>query len=88
VTGSGGAIALDNRDAWDAVLARLPHAFGHTWENCSAMQRTTGHPTMLYHYRSAAAELACPFSVREFEGRQDIYTPYGFSGFVGRGDSS
>jgi hypothetical protein len=30
--------------------------------------------------------VVCPFSVREYAGREDLVTPYGFSGFVGAGD--
>jgi hypothetical protein len=84
----GEAIPLDDKAAWDAALAGLPHAFAHTWDSCHAMRQTTGHATFLWHYRSASAECACPFSIRTFAGREDVYTPYGFSGFCGAGDSA
>lgn len=84
----GLAIGLAERPHWDEALSRVPHAFGHTWDSCNAMAATSGHPTFLFHYRSSSAEYVCPYSVRSFEGRDDIYTPYGFSGFTGVGDAA
>lgn len=86
IAGSGEVISLDERVAWEGILAGVPHAFGHTWESCHAMQQTTGYSTHLWHYRSRSAECVCPFAVRSFDGHEDIVTPYGFSGFAGTGE--
>lgn len=64
------------------------HAFGHTWENCYAMQLTTGFKTFLFKYETENVKIVCPISERKFENYTDIVTPYGFSGFSGNGDDS
>jgi hypothetical protein len=79
-------IPLDSRSAWTSALVGIPHAFAHTWENCRAMQLTTGLPTYLYCFEDSSARIVCPITEREWEGAVDICTPYGFSGFVGTAD--
>ncbi len=81
-------IPLADRHAWETALADVPHAYAHTWENCHAMWLTTSAPTFLYSWRSEVARVACAFSERSFQEQTDIYTPYGFGGFVGVGDWS
>ena len=65
----------------------IPHAFGHTWENCYAMSLTTRHRTFLYHFETNGARIICPIAERRYAGQVDIVTPYGFSGFAGVGQS-
>ena len=79
-------IELDSRDEWTAALRDIPHAFAHTWESCRAMQATTGYRTFLYCFRSPAAMVLCPLAERSFGSHVDVVTPYGFSGFTGRGE--
>jgi hypothetical protein len=76
-------ISLAAPARWRAALQGLPHAFGHTWENCYAMQLTTGCPTHLYLWQRGTAKLVCPLAERVGQGFTDVVTPYGFSGFVG-----
>ena len=76
-------IPLAEPARWRAALQNVPHAFGHTWENCYAMQLTTGYPTYLYVWQSGEAKVVCPLAERVFQGTTDVVTPYGFSGFVG-----
>ena len=76
-------IPLDRPAAWQAALDGIPHAFGHTWENCYSMHLTTGHNTFLYLLEFNNIRIVCPIAERSFEGHIDIVTPYGFSGFVG-----
>jgi len=75
-------IPLSNRKAWTTALQNVPHAFGHTWESCYAMNLTTGLDTYLYHLEDNEVHIVCPISEREYKGYIDIFTPYGFSGFI------
>jgi hypothetical protein len=79
-------IPLADRARWEAAVARVPHALGHTWEYCDALARTSGLPTYLAVVRSDGGTLACPVAEREHDGAIDAVTPYGFSGFTGIGD--
>ena len=76
-------IPLSEPARWQAALHDVPHAFGHTWENCQAMHLTTGYPTFLYVWQSGEAKVICPLAERTYQGCTDVVTPYGFSGFVG-----
>jgi hypothetical protein len=78
-------IPLDHAAEWKAALHDIPHAFGHTWESCRAMQLSTGMDTYLYRFRGGSSTIVCPIAERVFLGQTDIVTPYGFSGFVGNG---
>lgn len=78
-------IPLADRHSWETALAGVPHAYAHTWENCHAMWLTTAAPTFLYSWRAAEGRAVCALSERSFQGHTDIYTPYGFGGFVGTG---
>lgn len=81
-------IPLEGREQWTAALDGIPHAFGHTWESCHAMALTTGLPTYLYVWEHGSGRAVCPLSERTFAGATDVFTPYGFSGFVRTGDTT
>ena len=76
-------IPLEGQSAWRDALEEIPHAFGHTWENCYAMSLSTGYNTYLYTFEADGVRIVCPIAERSFRGHIDILTPYGFSGFVG-----
>jgi hypothetical protein len=78
-------IPLESRKEWREALVGIPHGFAHTWENCYAMWLTTRHRTFLYCLESGAARVVCPLSERSYCGHVDIYTPSGYSGFLGAG---
>lgn len=78
-------IPLNRADEWRAALRGVPHAFGHTWESCRAMQLSTRMTTHLYRFRCGDTTIVCPLAERVFRGETDVVTPYGFSGFVGVG---
>ena len=78
----------DAQAAWERALEGLPHAFAHTWTSCAAMARTTGASTWLYTWESGDARAVCPIAERSYGGAVDVCTPYGFSGFTGRGNWS
>jgi hypothetical protein len=80
------SILIDSPSLWRETLEGVEHAFAHTWENCYAMQLSTGHKTYLYCFEADDVRIVCPISEREFDGHIDIVTPYGFSGFVGNGE--
>jgi hypothetical protein len=75
-------ISLDNPSEWKDALKGIKHVFAHTWENCYAMYLTTGLPTYLYSIDIEESQIVCPISERSFENYTDIFTPYGFSGFI------
>jgi hypothetical protein len=78
-------ISLESPDEWKQALKGIKHSFGHTWENCYAMQLTTGFMTYLYCFENEHVRIVCPIAEREYEGYIDIVKPSGFSGFVGQG---
>lgn len=78
-------IGLDERERWRSALAGVPHGFGHTWESCHAFSLTTRLPTHLYVFDCPEGRLVCPLIMRRFQGEADVATPFGFSGFAGRG---
>jgi hypothetical protein len=80
------SISIDCPKAWRDALTGIKHAWGHTWENCQAMQLTTGFKTSLYCFRDKAIRIVCPIMERRVDQFRDLATPYGFSGFVGNGD--
>jgi hypothetical protein len=76
-------IPLCEENEWKSVLANVPHAFGHTFENCRAMQLAHGMETYLYHFSDQDVHIVCPIAERTYKGTADIVTPNGFSGFAG-----
>ncbi len=79
-------IPLDAAQAWDRALEGIPHGFAHTRASCLAMMRTSGLPTFLYEFAAEGVRIVCPLSERPINGRTDVVTPYGFSGFAGTAD--
>jgi hypothetical protein len=79
-------IPLEAAQKWREALHGIAHTFGHTWENCYAMNLTTGLKTYLYCFEKENIRMVCPISEREFNGYVDIVKPFGFSGFVGNGE--
>lgn len=78
-------IRLDSRTDWTAALAGIPHTFAHTWDYCAAMGASAGGAVLLYVVETDTGRVVCPVQERSFGRAIDIVTPYGFSGFVGRG---
>lgn len=85
MSADGDLIPMADRKSWQEALAKVDHAFGHTWDSCHAMQLTTGFSTYLYRYCARDTYFVCPIAERTYRGETDIVTPYGFSGFAGRG---
>jgi hypothetical protein len=78
-------IGLDEPDRWRSALAGIAHGFGHTWDSCHAFSLTTHLPTYLYLAECPQGRVVCPLIERRFLGEADVATPFGFSGFAGRG---
>ena len=78
-------VGLGDPDRWRAALQGIPHSFAHTWESCHAHHLTTGYDTSLLCVSADGARVACPIAERPVDGRADVVTPYGFSGFSGTG---
>lgn len=79
-------ISIESPTEWNGALNGIKHSFGHTWENCYAMQLTTGLKTYLYCCESENGQIVCPITEREYYGYIDILKPFGFCGFVGNGE--
>ncbi|MEO8209856.1 MAG: hypothetical protein ABI840_04815 [bacterium] len=79
-------ISLESPSQWKEALKGIKHSFAHTWENCYAMNLTTGYNTYLYCFEKDNIKILCPIAEREYKGYKDIVTPYGFSGFIGNED--
>jgi len=50
------------------------------------MSLTTGGTTFLYVHESERGRILCALGERSYQGHPDLFTPYGFGGFVGDGD--
>ena len=61
-------IPLDSPAMWKQALDGIKHSFGHTWENCYAMQLTTGFKTYLYCFESEHGRVVCPIAERDYRG--------------------
>ncbi len=81
-------ISLESPLEWKEALKGIRHSFAHTWENCYAMNLTTGYNTYLYCFIKDNIKILCPVAERKYEGYTDIVTPYGISGFTGSEDFS
>ena len=79
-------IQLEFPEDWKAALSGIQHTFGHTWENCNAMNLTTGLRTYLYSFEKGGIRIICPIAERAFNGYVDVVKPFGFSGFAGNGE--
>ncbi|HEV8152995.1 MAG TPA: hypothetical protein VGP78_08685 [Solirubrobacteraceae bacterium] len=78
-------VGLGEPGRWREALRGIPHGFAHTWESCHAHHLTTGHETFLLCIAADGVRVACPVAERPLDGRADVVTPYGFSGFSGTG---
>jgi hypothetical protein len=83
-------IGIDQPSAWRKALEGLPHGYWHTWEACNAVAVGTGLRVFLYSHEdvASASRAVVPFAERNFGEYTDIFTPIGFSGFIGTGDLS
>ena len=81
-------IEKEDEAEWNAVLSGLPHAIAHTHAFATCMARSAGSNVFLFVAEHTHGRAACVMSERFFQGQPDIYTPYGFGGFVGIGDLS
>lgn len=81
-------ISLKSPSEWKDALKGIRHSFAHTWENCNAMNLTTGYNTYLYCFEKDNIKILCPIAEREYKDYKDIVTPYGFSGFIGNEEYS
>ena len=79
-------IPIDAEREWSSALAGLPHSIVHTWEYCSAIQRSSGQPTFLYCHERQGSRVVCPIAERAYSGLPDVVTPYGIGGFTGATD--
>jgi len=87
-------ISINEAEAWREALTGIPHAFAHTWEYVKAWSLSfdssiagQAEPAVwLYVFQQAGVRRVCPLAERVWNGRRDIVTPYGFSGFAGNRD--
>lgn len=74
-------VPVRDRAGWTAALDRLPHAIAHT----AAYNAALGD-THLFVAEGPHGRAVCPLARRTRGDAIDVFTPYGFSGFVGEGD--
>ncbi len=74
-------VPVTDPDAWTAAIADLPHAIAHT----AAYNAPLGD-VVLFVAEHSNGRAVCPLARRTRGDAVDVYTPYGFSGFVGDGD--
>lgn len=79
-------ISIESPAEWNKALNGISHSFGHTWENCYAMQLSTGFKTYLYYLETESGRMVCPINERVHGGYIDILKPFGFCGFIGEGE--
>jgi hypothetical protein len=77
---------LGDKLKWDAALAGIPHAFGHSWEGATFVSQATGWPVCLWRFVQGATRVALPLIVRRYQGEPDVTIPSGFSGFACSGN--
>lgn len=82
-------IGTDHPALWSQALQGLPHGYWHTVEACKALEEGTGLPVYLYACEeSGGSRSACLFAERRWGDHVDVFTPGGFSGFIGNGDTA
>lgn len=79
-------IDISDPIGWRAALENLPHSIAHTHGFASCMARISNRKTNLFIAEGSEGKAVCPIAERSFRGQMDVYTPYGFGGFVGIGD--
>jgi hypothetical protein len=89
-------ISINDAPRWRNALTGIPHALAHTWDYVKAWSLSYGsiiggqdeQAVWLYVFEQAGARRVCPLAERVWNGRRDIVTPYGFSGFAGQGEGA
>jgi hypothetical protein len=82
-------IGTDNPEKWDQALDGINHAFAHTWEYSSNLEKSTGSGIYLFVAKNNYSKLIVPFSIREKEPSfRDIFSPYGYGGIIYQGPES
>ena len=85
MSAASGSVGLDDRAGWEQRLARVPHAFFHTWDYCRALAADSGAPISLWWHADGDELACCPIAERRFGDAVDLVTPLGFSGFTTSG---
>ena len=77
---------VEDAGEWDDIIERLPHAVAHRFSYQQALLGGRRSGGRLLVVESASVRVVCPVAVRSWAGYDDLYTPYGFGGFVGNAD--
>ena len=77
-------INFESEQEWKRILKNLNHSYFHSWEYASIIQLNTNVSNVsLLILDFDGVYGITTFTIREkIEGYKDIYTPYGFGGFV------
>jgi hypothetical protein len=80
-------IGLDQPVDWEIALRDVPHSYWHTWRANHAMAVGNGQNCFLFVHEDheSGSKAVCAFAQRSWQGRTDIFTPQGFTGFASRG---
>lgn len=79
-------VPLEDREEWNRQLKNISYAPAHTWIYNKAIALSSKLETFLYCASTTIFKAVCPIAVREKLGQRDIVTPYGFGGFISRGN--
>lgn len=81
-------VPLDDPDGWNDALQGLRHAPAHTHAHAFAFAASSPDETFLYVGcdDDGTPAVVCPLAVRGEPHEQDVYTPFGFSGFASAAD--
>ena len=77
---------IDDESTWDRFIDAVPHAVAHRYGYQRALGGMSGPPPALLVVEDRAMCVASPVLTRKWADTEDIYTPYGFSGFIGQGE--
>ena len=78
-----GVRVVEERDEWTRLVAGHSHAVAHRFGYQQAVAIASGVTPHLLVVEGPAGRSVCPVAVRSWQGYEDVYTPYGFAGFVG-----
>ncbi len=81
-------ISGHDAEGWAAALDGLAHGIAHTHRFATLMGHNQEASVHLFVAENANGKAVCPIAERAFDGARDVYSPYGFGGFVGAGDLS
>jgi hypothetical protein len=81
-------VSVEDREAWYATVEGIGHSYWQRWEPSWAFHCRSGAPVFLCRVDEpeSGTHAMCTFAQRQFGGSPDVFTPFGFGGWMGVGD--